>query len=64
MVKVSTISGSFVDVPNSYYHAAVRINLCSSAHSHCGGLGSIPGQDMSVSGPLVKEGDDLGQVSQ
>jgi hypothetical protein len=28
-----------------------------------GGLGSIPGQDMSVLGPLVQDEDDLGQVS-
>ncbi len=27
-----------------------------------GGPGSIPGQDMSVSGPLVKDEDELGQV--
>jgi hypothetical protein len=38
-----------------------RVNKVLASHS--GGLGSIPGQDMSVSGPLVKDGDDLGQVS-
>ncbi len=27
------------------------------------GSGSIPGRDMSISGPLVEDGDDLGQVS-
>jgi hypothetical protein len=31
--------------------------------SHRGGPGSIPGRDMSVSGSLVKDEDDLGQVS-
>ncbi len=31
--------------------------------SHFGGPGSIPGQDMSVLVPLVKDRDDLGQVS-
>jgi hypothetical protein len=32
--------------------------------SHRGGLGLIPGQDISVSsGHQVKAGDDLGQVS-
>jgi hypothetical protein len=31
--------------------------------SHRGGPGSIPGQDMSVLGPLVKDGDDTGHVS-
>jgi hypothetical protein len=31
--------------------------------SHHGGSGSIPGRDMSVSGPPVWDGDDLGQVS-
>jgi hypothetical protein len=30
---------------------------------HCGGPGSIPGRDMSVLGPLVSDGDVLGQVS-
>ncbi len=31
--------------------------------SHRGGPGLVPGRDMSVLGPLVKDGDDLGQVS-
>jgi hypothetical protein len=31
--------------------------------SHCGCLGLIPGRDMSVSGPLVENGDDLGHWS-
>ncbi len=31
--------------------------------SHCGGLGLIPSQDMSVLGPLIWDTDDLGQVS-
>ena len=31
--------------------------------SHREGPGSIPGRDMSVSGPLVYDGDVLGQVS-
>jgi hypothetical protein len=30
---------------------------------HRGGQGKIIGRDMSVSGPLVEDGDDLGQVS-
>ncbi len=32
-------------------------------YSHHGGQGSIPSQDMSVSGPLVQDGDDLGLKS-
>ncbi len=32
-------------------------------YSHHGGQGSIPSQDMSVSGPLVEDGDDLGLKS-
>ncbi len=31
--------------------------------SHFGGPGLIPGRDMSVSGALVEDGDDLGQGS-
>jgi hypothetical protein len=30
--------------------------------SHRGGPGSIPGWDMSASGSLDKDGDDLGQI--
>jgi hypothetical protein len=30
--------------------------------THRGGTGLIPGQNMSGSGPLVEDGDDLGQV--
>ncbi len=30
--------------------------------THRGGFGSIPGRVMTVSGPLVEDGDQLGQV--
>jgi hypothetical protein len=48
-----------IEVPNSNYMALFSRVLAS----HHGGLGSIPGQDMSVPGPLVKDGDNLAQVS-
>ncbi len=31
--------------------------------SHLGGPGLVPGWDMSILGPLIQDGDDLGQVS-
>jgi hypothetical protein len=47
-----------VDVPKSYYQA-VQIALCYSARRNAGGRSSNPGRDISVSGALVEDGDDL-----
>ncbi len=58
------VVGSYVDVPNTLAINKLFEWLFSRVlASHRGGPGSIPGRDMSVSGPLVKDGDDLGQVS-
>ncbi len=51
--KIDTVSGSYVDVPNSY-EQAVRMALFffRVLAPHHGGPGPIPGRDMSVLGPL------------
>jgi hypothetical protein len=62
MVKV-VLSRAHVDVLNSYY-----IVQCSSSSllgckpSNAEAQDRFPCRDMSVSGTLVEDGDDLGQV--
>ncbi len=54
-IKVGT-----VEVPNSNCNSCSNISLLEMLACDAGGPSSIPGRDMIA---LVKDGDDLGQVS-
>ncbi len=60
--KLGTVAGSYLDVRVAINKLFERL-FSGVLASHRGGPGSIPGRDMSVSGPLLWDGDDLGQVS-
>jgi hypothetical protein len=57
------VASSYGDVPDRHYDAFRKASsLARLLASHRGGPGSILGRDMSVSGPLVKDRDDLGEA--
>jgi len=53
------VAGSYVPIINKLSRWLFSRVLASHARSPS----PIPGRDMSVLGPLVKDGDDLGKVS-